>query len=394
MSPSHSMSPLSDAGMSTSPDMVSADQLVNAVHKRVLDTMVDGSVHTIDVAGIVRAIEPLATFHMVDNVVERVVARVDGLGPIEPLFSDPTVSEVMINGPGLVWVERDGTTQRSDVCLDHMAIDLLIERMVTPLGRRVDQHTPYVDGRLPDGSRVHVVVPPVAVDGPYVTIRRFVVPDVELEMFAGNEVVALLNELVRRGANLVVSGGTGAGKTTLLNALATRVDSCERVITIEDAAELQFDHPHVVRLEARPESREGTGVVTIRDLVRNALRMRPDRLVVGEVRGAESLDLLHALNTGHAGCLSTVHANGPIDALRRLATLATAADERLPVEAIREHLTSAIDVIVHLERRADGSRFISSLAEVIEHNQVRILADNERVHLSISRPARRSTVLL
>ena len=367
------------------------DSLVEAVHRRVLDALdssSNGLPRSVDVPGIVRAMEPLAPQQLVDDVVARVSALVDGLGPVEPLLRDPTVSEVMVNGPGRVWIEREGSILCSDVWLDRPALELLIERIVGPLGRRVDQRAPCLDGRLPDGSRVNVVVPPVAVDGPYVTIRRFVVPDVALEMFAAPVVVELLDELVARGANLVVSGGTGAGKTTLLNAIAGRVSPSHRVITIEDAAELQLDHPHVVRLEARPESREGTGEVTIRDLVRNALRMRPDRLVVGEVRGPEALDLLHALNTGHAGCLSTVHANGPEDALRRLATLATAADERLPVEAAREHVRSAIDVIVHLGRHADGSRRVAVVAEVTGFEQVRKLADYSTVVARMSRPAR------
>ena len=362
--------------------------LVDAVHRRVVDTMEQISVPSVDIAAIVRTLAPLTPTDVVDDVVARVAARVHGLGPVEPLLADPLVSEVMINGPGPVWVERCGVVSRSQVSLDRAAVDLVIERIVSPLGRRVDQLTPCVDGRLPDGSRVHVAVPPVAVDGPYVTIRRFVVLDVALEMFAGPSMVALLEELVDRGANLVVSGGTGAGKTTLLNALAGRVSPQHRVITIEDAAELQLEHPHVVRLEARPESREGGGAVTIRDLVRNALRMRPDRMVVGEVRGPEALDLLHALNTGHGGCLSTLHANGPVDALRRLAALAAAADERLGVEAVRDHVASAIDAIVHVGRVAGGARRVSAVAEVSGHDTVRLLADVAGVRAAVSRPAR------
>ncbi len=364
------------------------EALVDAVHARVLDAVKDGPLDSGDIAGIVRAMEPLASARLTDDVVARVSARVDGLGPVEPLLNDPAVSEVMVNGPGPVWIEIDGVSSVSGVVLERAEVDLLIERVVAPLGRRVDQSSPFVDGRLPDGSRVHVAVPPVAVDGPYVTIRRFVVPDVALDMFTGPQCAALLDDLIRRGANVVVSGGTGAGKTTLLNALAARVSGDHRVITIEDAAELQLDHPHVVRLEARPESREGAGAVTIRDLVRNALRMRPDRLVVGEVRGPEALDLLHALNTGHAGCLSTVHANGPVDALRRLATLATAADERLPVEAVREHVTAAIDAVVHLERRADGARRVAAVTEVAAYDEVRLLADDSGVVAQPRRPAR------
>ena len=364
------------------------EALVEVVHRRVVDTMERLPMPPADIAAIVRALAPLTPTDVVDDVVERVAARVHGLGPLEPLLADPSVSEVMINGPGQVWVERGGNLSRSAVSLDSAAVSLVIERIVSPLGRRVDQLTPCVDGRLPDGSRVHVAVPPVAVDGPYVTIRRFVVPDVALELFAAPPVAALLEELVDRGANIVVSGGTGAGKTTLLNALAGRISSQHRVITIEDAAELRLEHPHVVRLEARPESREGGGEVTIRDLVRNALRMRPDRMVVGEVRGPEALDLLHALNTGHGGCLSTLHANGPVDALRRLAALAAAADERLGVTAVRDHVESAIDAVVHVGRTGGAVRRVAAVAEVNGHNTVRVLADGRGVHQGISRPAR------
>jgi pilus assembly protein CpaF len=362
--------------------------LVEVVHRRVVDTMEQLPMPAADIAAIVRALAPLTPTDVVDDVVERVAARVHGLGPLEPLLADPSVSEVMINGPGPVWIERGGSVSPSTVSLDRTAVDLVIERIVAPLGRRVDQLTPCVDGRLPDGSRVHVAVPPVAVDGPYVTIRRFVLPEVALELFAVPPVVALLEKLVDRGANMIVSGGTGAGKTTLLNALTGRVSPQHRVITIEDAAELQLDHPHVVRLEARPESREGGGAVTIRDLVRNALRMRPDRMVVGEVRGPEALDLLHALNTGHAGCLSTLHANGPVDALRRLAALAAAADERLGVAAVRDHVASAIDAVVHVERGDGGVRRVAVVAEVDTHDTVRLLADVSEVRGRVSRPSR------
>ncbi len=362
--------------------------LVEAAHRRVLDADGRMPLTPAGVAEIVRALDPLARPEAVDDAVARVVARVEGLGPIEPLMADPAVSEVMVNGPGPVWVERNGTLVRSGVSVDRTAVDLLIERIVGPLGRRVDQRSPCVDGRLADGSRVHVAVPPVAVDGPYVTIRRFVVADVALEMFAPEAVVALLDELIAAGANVMVTGGTGAGKTTLLNALAGRIDGSRRVVTIEDAAELRLDHPHVVRLEARPESREGGGDVTIRDLVRNALRMRPDRLVVGEVRGPEALDLLHALNTGHAGCLSTIHANGPVDGLRRLATLATAAAERLPVEAVKDHVRAAMDAVVHVGRAAGGERRVVEVAEVISGDRVRKLADGTSVVGALSRPSR------
>lgn len=389
MNSSLESSGISSAGNSWQAEV---DLLVDAAHHRLLDAAGSGSLQTVDIVGLVRSLEPLASSHVVNEVVTRVSALVDGLGPIEPLLKDPTISEVMINGPGRVWVEYDGATHLSDVTVDQAAIELLIERIVAPLGRRVDQLAPYVDGRLPDGSRVNVVVPPVAVDGPYITIRRFVILDVDLEAFTTSAIAGLLDKLISRGANIAVSGGTSAGKTTLLNALTKRIDINQRVVTIEDAAELQLDHPHVVRLEARTESREGGGAVTIRDLVCNALRMRPDRLVIGEVRGSEALDLLHALNTGHAGCLSTVHANGPEDALRRLATLATSTSERLPIEAAREHVAAAIDAVVHVERRADGRRSITSVSEVVGHDRVRILAKNGSSVAEISRPARLRTL--
>lgn len=368
--------------------MLKSDQLVEAVHEAVLETSGEMDFSAVAAAGVVRSLEPLAPAHLVDDVVARVLARVSGLGSVQPLLNDPNVSEVMINGAGPVWIERDGVTLKSAVTIDRAAIDLLIERIVAPLGRRVDQLTPCVDGRLPDGSRINVVVPPIAVDGPYVTIRRFVVREVALEKFTSAAVVGLLEELIERGANLVVSGATATGKTTLLNALARRIDAAQRIVTIEDAAELQLEHPHVVRLEARPESREGSGSVTVRDLVRNALRMRPDRLVVGEVRGSEALDLLHALNTGHAGCLATLHANGPVDALRRLMTLASAAEQRLDQQAAAAHVTSAIDVVVHLQRDGAGSRHIQTVAEVISAERVKPLADGGCVVARLSRPAR------
>ena len=375
--------------MGTGPPSDDGDEsLVEVVHRRVVDTMEQQPVPAADIASIVRALAPLTPADVVDDVVERVTARVHGLGPVEPLLADPSVNEVMINGPGPVWIERGGHVSPTAVSLDRAAVDLVVERIVAPLGRRVDQLTPCVDGRLPDGSRVHVAVPPVAVDGPYVTIRRFVLADVSLGVFAGPPVVELLEELVDRGANVIVSGGTGAGKTTLLNALAGRVSPQHRMLTIEDAAELQLEHPHVVRLEARPESREGGGSVTIRDLVRNALRMRPDRMVVGEVRGPEALDLLHALNTGHAGCLSTLHANGPGDALRRLAALAAAADERLGVEAVRELVASAIDAIVHVGRVAGGARRVTAVAEVQGYDTIGLLADDTGIRGKASRPSR------
>jgi pilus assembly protein CpaF len=294
-----------------------------------------------------------------------------GLGPLEELLGDPAVEEVMVNGHDEVYVERAGRIERTGVRYpSEQALRDAIERILTPLGRRVDELSPMADARLADGSRVHVVIPPLAVDGPAVSIRRFAAerpgPDELVEWGTlGEELRDLLAEAVRARRSILISGGTGSGKTTLLNALSRYVADGERVITIEDAAELRLQQSHVVRLESRPPSVEGTGEVTIRDLLRNALRMRPDRIVIGEVRGPEALDLLTALNTGHDGALSTVHANSPADALRRLETLALMAAVGLPHDAIREQVARGIDLVVHLERAADGSRRVIEASEVV-----------------------------
>jgi pilus assembly protein CpaF len=294
-----------------------------------------------------------------------------GLGPLEELLGDPAVEEVMVNGHDEVYVERAGRIERTGVRYpSEQALRDAIERILTPLGRRVDELSPMADARLADGSRVHVVIPPLAVDGPAVSIRRFAAerpgPDELVEWGTlGEELRDLLAEAVRARRSILISGGTGSGKTTLLNALSRYVADGERVITIEDAAELRLQQSHVVRLESRPPSVEGTGEVTIRDLLRNALRMRPDRIVIGEVRGPEALDLLTALNTGHDGALSTVHANSPADALRRLETLALMAAVGLPHDAIREQVARGIDLVVHLERAADGSRRVTEASEVV-----------------------------
>jgi pilus assembly protein CpaF len=302
---------------------------------------------------------------------ERVLRLAGGLGPLEPLLADPAVDEVMVNGPGSVYVERHGKLAPTGVSFES-EVELLhaIERILAPLGRRVDEASPLCDARLPDGSRVNVIVPPLALSGPCLTIRRF-----RREGFSLRELVAngtlpaaaaeLLAVAVAARASVLVSGGTGSGKTTTLGALSGAIPGGERIVTIEDAAELQLRQAHVVRLEARPANLEGRGEVTIRQLVRNALRMRPDRIVVGEVRGGEALDLLQALNTGHDGSLSTVHANSPEDALRRIETLALMADVGLPHSAVREQVASAVDVVVHQARRADGSRAVVSIAEVV-----------------------------
>jgi pilus assembly protein CpaF len=300
------------------------------------------------------------------RVVGEVLAEVCGLGPLEPILADPEVTEVMVNGPGRVWVERAGRLERVPVSLDTAAIEHLIEKVVAPLGLRIDRSSPLVDARLADGSRVNAVVPPLAVDGPCLTVRRFGARAVPLAAFAPPSVVALLEWAVAARLNVLVSGGTGAGKTTLLNALAGSIPDGERVVTVEDAAELRLPGEHVVRLEARPANAEGAGEVRIRELVRNALRMRPDRIVVGEVRGPEALDMLQAMNSGHEGSLSTCHANSPDDALRRLETMVLMGDVDLPLAAVRAQLDAALDLVVQVARRPDGSRRVVAVAEVVE----------------------------
>jgi pilus assembly protein CpaF len=306
---------------------------------------------------------PLLTGVERSGVADRVVARVQGLGPLAPLLADPGVSEVMVNGPGPVWIERDGRLSITSVVLDRPTIEHLVERIVGPLGLRADRTAPLVDARLLDGSRVNVALTPLAVDGPYVTIRRFVVRSIELASVCPPGVEALLAWAVASRANVVVSGGSGAGKTTLLNALAGLVPAGERILTVEDVAELALPGNHVVRLESRPANAEQVGEASIRDLVRNALRMRPDRIVVGEVRGAESLDLAQAMNTGHAGSLATCHANSPVDAMERLATLALMADLPLPLAAMREQFRSAVDLVVQVARQPDGTRRVVEVWE-------------------------------
>jgi pilus assembly protein CpaF len=305
-----------------------------------------------------------------EAVAARVVRDTVGLGPLEDLLADPAVEEVMVNGPECVYVERDGRIEPTDVRFaGEEELRNAIERILAPLGRRIDELSPMVDARLQDGSRVNVVIPPLAIDGPAVSIRRF-----GARRPGPGELVELgtltppqrtrLEQAVAGRRSVLVSGGTGSGKTTLLNALSSFISPEERVVTIEDAAELRLQQPHVVRLESRPASVEGRGEVTIRDLLRNALRMRPDRIVIGEVRGAEALDLLTALNTGHDGALSTVHANSPADAIARLETLALMAGVGLPHAAIAEQARRGVDLVVHIERRPSGVRRVTEIAEI------------------------------
>jgi pilus assembly protein CpaF len=317
------------------------------------------------VAELVREEAPLLAEADVAAAVATVVAAVEGLGPLEPLVRDPSVSDVLVNGDGAVWIERAGRLERTAIVLRSDEVLHLIERIVAPLGLRADRSSPCVDARLPDGSRVHAVVPPLAVDGPCLAIRRFGATAVPLAAFAPAPVVELLRGAVASGANVVVAGGTGAGKTTLLNALAAEIPPGQRIITVEDAAELRLPQDHVVRLESRPANAEGAGAASVRELVRNALRMRPDRLIVGECRGAEALDMLQAMNTGHDGSMTTCHANGCVDALRRLETMVLLADVGLPLVAVREQLASAVDLVVQVVRGAGGVRRVVAVGEVV-----------------------------
>ncbi|MDU4961762.1 MAG: CpaF family protein [Sporomusaceae bacterium] len=293
-----------------------------------------------------------------------------GLGPIEPLLKDEAVSEIMINGPKQVFAERLGKLHLTKVQFhDEAHLMNIIERIVAPLGRRVDEGSPLADARLADGSRVNIIIPPLSLSGPCVTIRKFARSPLRVENLIGfgslsEDMAAFLRACVAARLNIIVAGGTGSGKTTLLNALSAFIPADERIVTIEDAAELQLQQPHVVTLESRPPNIEGTGQITIRELARNALRMRPDRIIVGEVRSGEALDMLQAMNTGHDGSLTTAHANSPRDVLSRLETMVLMAGMDLPVRAIREQISSALDLIIHQSRLKDGSRKITHITEV------------------------------
>jgi pilus assembly protein CpaF len=303
------------------------------------------------------------------GLIRQVVDEALGLGVLEPLLADASITEIMVNGHDDVWVERHGRLEKVDRGFaDEAQLYQTIDRIVSAVNRRVDESSPMVDARLPTGERVNVIVPPLALTGPTITIRRFPRPFTLDQLVAGGAVdrptAQLLTAFIRARFNVLISGGTGTGKTTLLNSLSGCIPHGERIVTIEDAAELSLPQDHVISLESRPANVEGRGQVTIRDLVRNSLRMRPDRIIVGEVRGGETLDMLQAMNTGHEGSLCTVHANSPEDAILRLETLATMSELAVPYDALRDQINSAIDVVVHLGRGSDGSRRISEVAVV------------------------------
>jgi pilus assembly protein CpaF len=330
-----------------------------AVRERVTEEL---KTHLGQQVGISQADRERLTAELADDIL--------GHGPLERLIADDSVTEIMVNGPHDVWVERQGRLYETTVRFnDESHLRRIINKIVAQVGRRIDESSPMVDARLPDGSRVNVVIPPLSLSGPLISIRKFgnqrlaLVDMVRLGTLS-TETVEFLERCVLAELNILISGGTGTGKTTLLNALSASIPDTERIVTIEDAAELRLNQRHVLRLESRPKNIEGEGEIGIRDLVRNSLRMRPDRIVIGEVRGAEALDMLQAMNTGHDGSLSTVHANSPRDALSRVETMVLMAGFDLPVRAIRQQVASALDLLVHLERLEDGTRRVTAITEV------------------------------
>lgn len=312
---------------------------------------------------------PLSTTER-DRLVNEVQHELFGLGPLEPLLADPTISDILVNSHSTIYVERRGKLEATNVAFkDDEHLMRVIERIVSSVGRRIDESSPMVDARLRDGSRVNAIIPPLSIDGPVLSIRRFGAEPLRMNSLIENkaltrDIADMLEMCVKARLNLLISGGTGAGKTTLLNALSAYIPEDERIVTIEDSAELQLQQPHVVRLETRPPNIEGRGEVTQRDLVRNALRMRPDRIVIGEVRGGEAIDMLQAMNTGHDGSLTTVHANTPRDALARLETMIQMTGMRLSDRAMRQQVASAINLVVQVARLSDGTRRLTAISEI------------------------------
>ena len=376
-----SQSPLSSAAASHEAPQLDDWEIADAIHERLIRELDDAVLRSVDRDRVREQVEagareiatrlyPTLSGDRKEDVVTVVVDEVLGLGPIEPLLRDPHVSEVMINGANELYYERDGVIHEAAARFrDDAHVYKVIDRIVSAIGRHVDESSPMVDARLADGSRVNVVIPPLVPNGPVVTIRRFLgdrhtMNDLVEIGTLTPEMARLLEVCVQARLAIVVSGGTGSGKTTLLNALSAFIPARERIVTIEDPIELKMQQRHVIAMEARPASTEGKGEVTQRALLRNSLRMRPDRIVIGEVRGAESFDMLQAMNTGHDGSLTTVHANSPRDALSRIENMVLTAGFDLPMQAIRDQMASAFNVIVQLSRMPDGSRKVVSVTEV------------------------------
>jgi pilus assembly protein CpaF len=351
------------------------DRLLDLIDLSLLETL-DQNILKSEIRDLMESILREDGLGMPLNMVERerlfteIQDEVFGLGPLEPFLQDPKVSDVLVNTYNRVYVEKYGKLEITDARFkDDAHLMKIIDKIVSSLGRRIDESSPMVDARLPDGSRVNAIIPPLAIDGPMLSIRRFAVIPLELEDLAHigtltPEIGELLRGIVRAKLNVIISGGTGSGKTTLLNVISRFIPEFERIVTIEDAAELQLKQEHTVRLETRPPNVEGRGEVTQRDLMKNSLRMRPDRIIVGEVRGQESFDMLQAMNTGHEGSLTTIHANSPRDALMRLETMVAMANLEIPSTFLRSYMASALDVIVHVARFADGARKVTSLQEI------------------------------
>ena len=333
-----------------------------------------------------------------ESLLAEIADDVVGYGPLERLLADESVSEIMVNGAHEIWVERQGRLYETTLRFsDDSHLRRIINKMVAQVGRRIDESSPMVDARLPDGSRVNAIIAPLSLSGPLLTVRKFAQKRFDLEELVrigtlSRETVDFLQRAVEAELNMLISGGTGAGKTTLLNALSAAVPNSDRIVTIEDAAELQLAQQHVLRLESRPKNIEGEGEVTIRELVRNSLRMRPDRIIVGEVRGAEALDMLQAMNTGHEGSLSTVHSNSPRDALARIETMVMMAGFELPVRAIRQQVASALDLIIQLERLEDGGRRVVAITEV-QRMESEVITLQELYEFKIERVLQDRTVL-
>jgi pilus assembly protein CpaF len=370
------------SGMSNDRNGKSFDELKRIIHGKLVDKLDLSRVS--DLAGdtlrreirlVVERLcdteNPLLNRMERERLIDEVLDETFGFGPLEALLKDPTISDILINGPHKIYVERRGKLEKTDIKFrDNEHLLQIIDRIVSKVGRRVDETSPMVDARLPDGSRVNAIIPPLALDGPSMSIRRFGANPLKLEDLLNYkaftpEMAMLLEACIKARLNIVISGGTGCGKTTLLNTLSSFIPHDERVITIEDAAELQLQQDHVVRLETRPPNIEGKGAVTTRDLVKNALRMRPERIIIGECRGGEALDMLQAMNTGHAGSMTTLHANTTRDAQARLETMIMMAGMELPIKAMRQQISSAVDMIVQANRLQGGPRKITAISEVL-----------------------------